>query len=547
MEKKKVVIIGGVAAGASCAARLRRLDEFAEIIVLEKSGFISYANCGLPYYVGKEITDFENLILQTPESLYRRFRIDVRLNSEAVKVDFEDKTVEVKDKDGTYVQDYDVLVLCPGCHPRKTFSSDFELPSLRNVEDVVRLENAVYDHENIAVIGGGFIGVELAENLVNRGKKVTLFEYAKQVLTNLDKDMVSYVEDELKRNGVNLLTSSKITGVTKEGSNYSIALEDGSSYLFDFVVAAAGVEPSTSFLKDTILKLDAQGYIEVNDKMETNIKDVYAAGDVTNVTDLASGEKGHIPLAGPANRQGRTVADNICGLDSRYNGSLGTSIVKVFDIVAASSGMNSVRLSRGKKEYATICIHPSSHASYYPGSTQIHAKLFYDRTSRKIYGIQAVGKEGVDKLIDVVSTAMILNGSVDDLAKLEQAYAPPFLSAKSPANYLGFIAQNEKDGLEELVTVEEALEENDDHVLLDVRTDGEYGKGTLGKCVHIPVDELRDRLGELEPYREKTIDVYCAVGIRGHIASRILRAYGYKTRNVTGAYTTFKAMTKEDM
>ena len=537
MKNRKVVIVGGVAAGASCAARLRRLDEFADIVIIEKSNHVSYANCGMPYYIGKEITDASALIVQSPESLYKRFRIDVRCNSEVVAVDTVNKQITVRTAENEYQETYDYLVLCPGCHPRKLFG---DLPSLRNVEDAFGIRHSVDEVESVGVIGGGFIGVELAENLAKSGKKVTLFEYADHILANLDNDIVSYLEDQMKVNGVELLTSSKITEAVKNDNGYVITLDNGDSYVFDYAVMAAGLEPSTGFLKDSGILLDKQGYIEVDQNMRTNIEGVYAGGDAVSVINLVTGKKAHIPLAGPANRQGRIIADNICGVDSVYEGSLSTSIIRVFDMVGASVGLNTAQIIKEYGKCETICTHPSSHASYYPGSSQLHIKIFYDKETRKIYGAQAVGREGVDKFIDVISTVMMLKGTVDDLAKLEQAYSPPFLSAKSPANYLGFVAQNEREGLEELVTVQQALK--DGNVLLDVRTDREYSMGAFKNSIHIPVDELRNRLEELSPYKDRIIDVYCAVGVRGHIACRILKSYGFKVRNITGAYTTFKAM-----
>ncbi len=537
---RKICIVGGVAAGASCAARLRRLDEFTEIIVFEKSGFISYANCGLPYYVGKEIADFGNLILHTPESLYKRFRIDVRTNSEVLSVDTGQKKIRVKGPEGTYEETYDVLVLAPGCFARKMYG---DFPVLRNVEDVQRIDMLAEDVDSAVVIGGGFVGIELAENLAERGKKVTVLEYADHILTNLDEDLVAYLEEELRRNGIDLRTSVRIRDAKQE-EKVTITFEDGSSMETDLLVSSAGVLPATAFLEGSGVTLDQRGYILVDGHMRTNVPDVYAAGDAVLVNHLVTGKKTAVPLAGPANKEGRIAADNIAGLNSTFKGALGTSIIKVFDLAGGSTGLNSAQLKREGIEFGVICIHPSSHAGYYPGSSPLHIKLFYETASGEILGAQAVGKEGVDKFIDVIATAMNYGAKADELADLDLAYAPPFGSAKSPANYLGFIAGNVRNGLEELVTVEEALNSDEKHVLLDVRTNGEYSRGSFPNSVHIPVDELRDRLAELQPYKNKILDVYCAVGIRGHIASRILRAYGYQTRNVTGAYTTYQAYRK---
>ena len=389
-------------------------------------------------YVGKEIADFGDLILQTPESLYKRFRIDVRTNSEVLSVDTAQKKICVKGPEGTYEEAYDVLVLAPGCFARKMYG---DFPVLRNVEDVERIDMLAEDVDSATVIGGGFVGIELAENLAERGKKVTVLEYADHILTNLDEDLVSYLEEELKRNGIDLRTSVRIKDAKQE-ERVTITFEDGSSMETELLVSSAGVLPATAFLEGSGIELDPRGYILVDDHMRTNLPDIYAAGDAVLVNHLVTGKKTAVPLAGPANKEGRIAADNIAGLNSRFKGALGTSIIKVFDLAGGSTGLNSAQLKKEGIEFGVICIHPSSHAGYYPGSSPLHIKLFYETASGEILGAQAVGKEGVDKFIDVIATAMNYGAKADELADLDLAYAPPFGSAKSPANYLGFIAGN---------------------------------------------------------------------------------------------------------
>ena len=532
---KRVIIVGGVAAGASCAARLRRLEENTEIILLEKGKYVSFANCGLPYYLGNIIQDRDDLLVQTPESLKRRFNIDVRVNSEVTFVDTINNEVTINHQEKLK---YDHLVLAVGCKSKQIYK---DIPTLRTVEDVDGLKETIKDKTSIALIGGGFINIELAENLVKLNKEVTIFEQEEHILPNYDKDIIYYVLKELRGNNVKLLTSTNIKKITKNNGHYSITLSDDTILNYDQVIANTGVMPNTDFLKDTNINLDEQGYIIVDANLKTNINNIYAGGDATSCLDFFDDKHTHSTLAGPANKHGRIIADNIAGLNSKYEGSLATNIIKVFSLSIASTGKNKKQLDKEKINYQTICIHPSSHANYYPNSYPIHAKLYYDRDSLKILGGQAVGKENIDKLIDVISTVITLNGKVTDLSKLDLCYAPPFNSAKSPVNYFGFIAENIENGLEQLITVKEALNNKDD-ILLDVRTDQEYQQSTIGNSIHIPVDELRDRIDELLPYKDKYINAYCKVGIRSHIACRILSAHGFKCRNITGAFSTYQAL-----
>lgn len=536
---KRIIIIGGVAGGASCAARLRRLDENAEIIMIEKSGYISYANCGLPYYVGDTIKDPQDLILQTPQSFFERFRVEVRTNTEAIRVDTENQKVKIRKGDEESEEAYDSLVLAPGTRAKHLFDNEDALCHLKNVEDAILVKKEVEKAKQIAIIGGGFIGLELAESIRSLKKDVTIFEYGKHILTNIDEDLVSYAENELKKNEIRLLTSSKIIQIVKENDLYRVLLSNESEYIFDFVIVAAGVEPDTDFLKSSNIMMDRKGFIMVDEKMRTNIANVYACGDAISCKNFISGRKDSLTFANPANRQGRIIADQISGIDSYYEGGIGTSILRLFECVVGSTGLNSTVLKKKNMLFQTICLHPYSHATYFPGYTQIHAKLFYDPKTEQILGCQAVGKEGVDKLIDVIATAIKLEAKVTDLRKLELSYAPSFLTAKSPANYFGFVSENCMQNLEELIDFKE-LEDKKDLVILDVRTNKEYENGHLKDCLHIPLDELRDRIHELKEFQDEKIYVYCAVGIRAHIASRILRAYGYETVNITGGFTSYQ-------
>ena len=531
----KTLIVGGVAGGASCAARLRRLDEKMEIVIIEKSHYVSYANCGLPYYIGDVIKDEDDLSVQTPRSLFERFRLDVRTDSEVIKVDTDNKKVSIKNNDKVYEESYDYLVLAPGSTYRKLYPNEDELKHLKTVEDVKALKAVIEDEKKIAIIGGGFIGVELAENLGRIDREVVIYEYAPQILANLDKDMADIMMAELEAHGIKVITNARIKEI-KKGHPYTITLEDGTSDEFDDVVIAAGVRANTDFLKDSKIKLDERGFIITDEHMMTNIAGVYAAGDAIVNPHFISHKLENVALAGPANKQGRIIADNIYGLNKTYDGSIGTSIIKVFDKVAASTGFNTLRLDRDGYDYQTIISHPNSHATYYPNAKTIHIKFFCDKKTKAILGAQAVGSDGVDKFIDTIATAIKLKAKATDLIKLESAYAPPFLSAKSPANYLGFIAENIDDGLEELILFADALKEGD--IILDVRTDYEYDHGHIEGSIHISVDDLRDRIDELAKYKDQKLAVLCAVGIRAHIACQILRAHDFKVANITGGYTS---------
>jgi len=544
--KKKVVIVGGVAGGASAAARLRRLDEHAEIILFERGDYISYANCGLPYYIGGTIKERSRLMVQTPDAMRSRFAIDVRTNSEVINIDTEKKCVTVRSKEkGEYVESYDHLILSPGSKafvPNIPGVDNERILTLRNIHDTDKIKHYA-DRNDVAdaiVIGGGFIGVEMAENLRERGLNVTLTEAAPHVLAFLDRDMVALVEKELAGNGVELILNDGVKSFASIGNRVEATLSSNRKLIADIIILAVGVVPDTDFLKGSEIKLGVRGHILVNEKMETNVKDVYAVGDAVEVVDFVTGSKTAIPLAGPANKQGRIAADNAAGFDSRYKGSQGTNIIKVFGLTAAGTGANEKALKAKGIPYKVIIIHPSSHASYYPGATPITLKLIFNDEG-KILGAQGVGRDGVDKRIDVISTVIRLKGTVKDLTELETAYAPPYSSAKDPVNMAGFVAQNVLMGRSHVITWEEFKGmDKDGYMLVDVRTEVEYGKGHIEGAINIPVDSLRSRMNELD--KDKTIIVYCQVGLRGYFAERILAQHGFKVFNVTGGYRTASAL-----
>ena len=536
----KVIIVGGMAGGASAAARLRRLNEHAEIIVLEKDRYISYASCGLPYYIGEVIKDRDDLFVHTPEDMKVRFNIDVRTENEAIRVNTKEKTVTVRSGTrGIYEESYDYLVLSPGARAYRPdipgIDSDRVL-TLKNIPDADAIKSLTDEKgmKSAVIIGGGFIGIETAENLVKRGVAVSVTELFPHILSQFDEDIAVLLERELVRNGVNLFLNTSVTAIEEKEEKLEIVLSTGEKISADFVISAAGVVPDTDFLRDSGIELGPKGHIIVNDRMQTNVENVYAVGDAVEVTDYINGKKTAIPLAGPANKQGRTAADNIAGLDSVYKGTQGTSIIKVFSLTAACTGNNEKMLKRAGIPYKAVYVHPMSHASYYPGATQMTLKLLFDDQG-KIFGAQAAGHDGVDKRIDVIATVIRLNGTVNDLAELELSYAPPYSSAKDPVNMAGFVAQNSLAGLSHLITWNEFEQlDKDDYILVDVRTENEYKKGHVNGAINIPVDELRERLHELD--RSKTIVVYCRVGYRGYIADRILSQNGFRVLNITGGY-----------
>ena len=532
----KVVIIGGVAGGASCATRLRRLDESAEIVILERGDHVSYANCGLPYYVGGKIEREESLTVASPGFLRARFGIDIRVRSEAVGIDTEKKVVRVRERDGReYDEPYDKLVLAPGASAKTFGMSGKGVFVLRDVNDATGLYRHITetDRKSALVAGGGFIGVETAENLVRRGLEVTLAEFAPQVMPPLDPEMAQLVADELAKNGVTVLTGVGVSSVAAEDDGVKVAFTDGREGKFGAVVLALGVAPETSLAKAAGIELAKSGGIAVDGAMRTSVPDIYAAGDAVSVIG-ADGKDALVPLAGPANRQGRSVADNIAGIPSS-NGRkvLGASVVRAFGLTAASVGRNEKQLKRAGEKFLKVYAYPFSHATYYPGAAQMTLKLLFAPDGR-VLGAQGVGADGVEKQMDVISTAMKFGGTVRDLAEVELCYAPPFNSAKSPVNMLGFIASNVLDGLMDVTCPEDVKEED---FVLDVRTPQEYAAGHIAGSVNIPLDELRERLGELP--KDTAITVTCAVGLRGYIAARILAGHGFKALDLTGGYRMY--------
>lgn len=540
---KKVLVVGGVAGGASAAARLRRLDESLEIVVFEKGEFISFANCGLPYHIGNVIKEREKLLLQTPEKMKATFNIDVRVFSEVTSVDSKNKKVKVNSKDrGVYEESFDYLILSPGgkaIKPNVEGINSERIHTLKTINDMDKIKREVDNGnvKNAVVIGGGFIGIEAAENLVERGINVTLVEGAPHILAPFDTDMVAFLEKEMDDNGVQLVLNTIATSFTDNEKGINVNLNNGESISADLVILAIGVTPDVDFLKNSGLEFGKRGHILVNDYLETNIEGIYAVGDAIEVKDFVSGLNAAIPLAGPANRQGRMAADNICGAKKAYEGSLGTSILKVFGLTGATTGNNERQLKARGEEYEVIYIHPNNHAGYYPGATQMSIKLLFSRNG-KIFGAQGVGYEGIDKTIDVIATAITLKASVEDLKNLELAYAPPFNSAKSPANMLGFVAENIISGKEDMVTVED-LENLDPekHFLLDLREQVEWDGGYIQGATHIPLKQLRERMGEIP--RDKEIWVYCKVGVTAHTGSSLLKQAGFKVKNLTGGYKTY--------
>lgn len=536
---KKVLIVGGVAGGASTATRLRRLDENLEIIIFEKGEYVSFANCGLPYHIGEVIENRESLLVQTPESLKARFNLDVRVNTEVIEVNGKDKKVKVKTKNGEeYEENFDFLVLSPGAKalfpPIKGIESE-KIFTLRNINDMDKIKAEIKNNniKKATVIGGGYVGVETAENLKHLGIDTTLIEAAPHILAPFDSEISNVLEFELVNNGLKLMTSEKVVEFQEVENEIIIKLESGKTITTDIVILSIGVSPDTKFLESSGINLGEKGHILVNENLETNLKGVYALGDSILVKNYLTNQDVAIPLAGPANRQGRIVAGNIVGRNEKYKGSLGTAIIKIFELTAASTGLNERTLKQLNIPYEKIYLHPNNHAAYYPGASPISIKALYNKENKKILGAQALGISGVDKFIDVIATSIKFKATIDDLTELELAYAPPFLSAKSPANMLGFIGQNIEDGLLEQVFMEDLKNYNEkENIILDVREELELISGKFNNSINIPLSELRKRYNELP--KDKEIWTYCAVGLRGYIVSRFLSQKGYKVKNLAG-------------
>ena len=541
MTEKKYIIVGGVAGGATAAARLRRLDEHASIMMIERGKYVSFANCGLPYYIGETIHERQKLLVQTPDGIRARFNVDVRTESEVIAVNAAEKKLTIRDANATYEASFDALLLAPGAKPIRPKIPGIENPrifSLRSVNDADLLkkfaDKSAVSQGSAVVIGGGFIGVEVAENLKKRGLNVSLVEAAPQILMPFDADMVSFLQRELVENGVRLILNNGVKQFDDAERGVKTILADGTELTSDFVVLAIGVQPDTAFLKDSGIELDNRGYIKVNDNLQTSAKDIYAVGDAISLFRVGDRAPMTLALAGPANHQGRIAADNICGLNRTVRGLQGTSIIKVFNLTAASTGRNERALQKDNILYKSVIAHPFSHANYYPGAQQLTLKILFDNEG-KLLGAQSIGASGVDKRIDVLSVMIRQGASVRDLLSLELCYAPPFSSAKDPVNMVGYMAEDILDGVSENIDYRDLRKALQDGAqLIDVRTEIEYNNGHLDNAVNIPLDFLRTRLNEIDKNRE--IIVYCQVGLRGYYAERILKQHGYKVRNLSGGY-----------
>lgn len=539
----KVVIVGGVAGGATAAARIRRLDEQAEIVIFERSGYISYANCGLPYYIGDTIIDPEELTLQTPESFFVRFHVDVRVRHEVTAIHPERKMVSVKNLENgeEFEEGYDKLILSPGAKPVKPNLSGMDaknLFTLRTVEDTLKIKDYINQNtpKSVVIAGGGFIGLELAENLRELGMEVTIVQSQKQLMMPFDADMAAFIHAEVRKHGIHLVLGNGVEGFVEKESGIEVLLSDGTQLRGDMAVLAIGVAPDTQIAKEAGLELGIKGSILVNDRMETSVSDIYAAGDAVQIKHYVTGEDALISLAGPANKQGRIIADNICGGDSRYKGSLGSSVIKVFDLTAASTGINEAHAKNAGLDVDTVILSPMSHAGYYPGGKVMTMKVVFEKDTYRLLGAQIVGYEGVDKRIDVLAAAIHANMNALRLKDLDLAYAPPYSSAKDPVNMAGFMIDNIANGtlrqwhLADL----EKLPVDGSVTWLDTRTPGEFERGHIDGFSNIPVDELRERLDELDP--SKPVYVICQSGLRSYIASRILEGHGFTAYSFSGGF-----------
>lgn len=548
MSQKKVVIIGGVAGGASAAARLRRLDENAHIVVVERGPYISFANCGLPYYLGGTIQDRAALTLQTPESFKARFNVDVRVFSEAISIQPDEKTVTIHNHNTgeEYQETYDSLILSMGADasmpPIPGVDSD-RVFTVRNIPDTVAVKSYIEQHQakRAVVAGGGFIGLEVAENLHDLGMEVTLVEMSNQVIPSIDPDMAAQVHGHMRQKGLHLLLGSALEKVENTETGVSLTIS-GDTLEADLLVMAIGVRPASQIAIQAGLPANAKGALIVNSAMETGVPGIYAVGDLIEINHFVTGEKGYIPLAGPANKQGRIAADNICGIPSRYTGTQGSSILKIFDLAVASTGINEKTAQALHLNYEKSFTFSANHATYYPGATNMSIKTIFEKDTGKILGVQIVGNEGVDKRCDVFATAIRAGMTAKDLTELELCYAPPFGSAKDPVNMAGYVIENIQNGIVKIFHWHQLKEISQDPngFLLDVRTPMEYMAGTIPGFVNIPLDSLRERLDEIP--KGKTIYVTCQIGLRGYIAARILAQKGYTVYNLSGGYRLYKTI-----
>ena len=542
----KVIIIGGVAAGATAAARIRRLDEKAEIKVFERTGYISYANCGLPYYIGDVITDPAQLTLQTPESFLTRFRIDMKVHHEVTAIHPDSKTVSVRNLEtgDEFTEAYDKLILAPGAKPAQPKLSGIgidRLFTLRTVEDTFRIREYIRENrpESAVLAGGGFISLELAENLTELGMDVTIVQRPMQLMNPFDPEMAAFIHSQMRRHGVKLALGYTVEGFEESGEGVDVLLKDAKPLHADMVIMAIGVTPDTHLAEEAGLELGIRGSIVVNDRMETSVPDIYAAGDAVQVRHFVTGQDAVISLAGPANRQGRIIADNICGGDSRYTGSQGSSVIRIFEMTAAVTGINETGAKNAGIDADSVILSPMNHAGYYPGGSLMTIKAVFEKETYRLLGAQIIGYEGVDKRIDVIATAIRSGMKATELKDLDLAYAPPYSSAKDPVNMAGFMIDNISKGilkqwhLEELQTI---MDKND-VTLLDTRTCEEYERGHIEGFRNIPVDELRDRLDEID--KDNPVYVICQSGLRSYIACRILEGSGFEAYNFCGGFRLY--------
>jgi len=549
----KIVIVGGVAGGASAAVRARRVDEHAQIILLERDEYVSFANCGLPYYIGGEIKERDDLLVATVDMLVDRFNIEIRTFSEVVGIDRDKKQVAIKNRrtDEAYEETYDKLLLAPGAAPIKPPLDGIDLNTIftvRNIPDTDKIKAYVDTQkpQTAVIVGGGFIGLEMAEQLVNRGVKVSIVEMLDQVMPPIDYDMACYAHEHLREKGVALNLGDGVKGFRKDGDKTVVITQSGAELPCDLVVLSIGVRPENGLAKAAGLDLGERGGIAVNDHMQTSDPDIYAVGDAVEILDFVSGTKAMIPLGGPANRQARIAADNMLGRDATYRGTQGTAVVRVFDLTVASTGMSEKLCKRLGVDCLVSYTHSGSHAGYYPGAEMLAIKLVFAPDTGKVLGAQIIGKDGVDKRTDVIAMAIQGGMTVYDLEEAELAYAPPFGSAKDPVNIAGFVAANMLKGDMEAVNWDAMadIQDHDDYVLLDVRMKMELDEiGELPGAVHIPLPELRQRMGELD--KSKTYVPFCAIGLRGYIACRILTQNGFNAKNLSGGYKTLSLVQRE--
>lgn len=545
----KVIIVGGVAGGATAAARIRRLDEQAEIVVFERSGYVSYANCGLPYYIGGVIERREDLTLQTPESFFSRFRVSMKVHHEVTAIHPERRTVSVKNLETgeEFEEKYDKLLLSPGAKPAQPRLPGIgmdKLFTLRTVEDTFRIREYIDTKhpKSVVLAGGGFIGLELAENLRELGMEVTIVQQLNHLMNPFDSDMAAFIHNEMRRHGVKLLLGHTVEGFEEKDEGVDVLLKDEKPIHADMVVMAIGVTPDTQLAKDAGLELGIKGSILVNERMETSVPDIYAVGDAVQVKNYVTGEDALISLAGPANKQGRIAADNICGGDSRYFGSDGTSVIKVFDMTAATTGISETAAKEAGIDADKVILSPMSHAGYYPGGKVMTMKVIFDKETCRLLGAQIVGYDGVDKRIDVLAVSIHAGLKATQLKDLDLAYAPPYSSAKDPVNIAGFMIENISKGIVKQFYLEDMPKLLGDAsvTLLDVRTAEEYNRGHIDGFINIPVDHLRERLGALD--FGKPVYVMCQSGLRSYIAARILAGNGYDCYNFTGGFRFYDAV-----